>query len=163
MSYEIIISKIGNLSTLVQDGMLILIVIGISLLLGLLIGKQKLIAMLISTYISLTFLLIVPKIYLENYSYQLIFFFVSLILITFFSREIFQVHISTAGFLWRVFVLAFLETILLINIIVSILPKKLVLEHISQNAYSYLSYPYVYFICLVMPIVFVYLIRRNLN
>ncbi|PIP28487.1 MAG: hypothetical protein COX29_00935 [Candidatus Moranbacteria bacterium CG23_combo_of_CG06-09_8_20_14_all_35_22] len=163
MNPDLLLSRIGISQNFIQDATLLIVIILLTVVFAFLIGRGRLISVLVSFYISLALLNVFPKEYLKDYSYELGLFFILLILIAIFSKRIFGVYISSSEFMWRIFVVSFLEVVLFCSIVFSILPEKKALGYISQNAYGYLvSSPY-NFLWLIAPIFFVYLIRKRLN
>jgi hypothetical protein len=165
MSLELWLSKIGVSPSMLQDATLLLIVIFISFIFGVFIGRYKLVTILINTYVSLAILAAVPKDYLEDYNYQLIFFFAVLIILTLFSKQFFEIHISGSGsgFFWRVFAMSFLEVVFLFSIILSIMPESEALKYVSQASYGYLASPNARFIWMIIPLAFIFTIHKRLN
>ncbi len=163
MNLDLLLSKIGISQNFVQDFTLLLVIVGITVAFAFLVGRHRLVQMLISTYIALALLFAFPEKYLNNYSYELVFFFIALIILTIFSKKIFGIYISSSEFMWRIFVVSFLEVILLLSIVFTITPKKIALGYISPNAYDYLVSSEFHFLWLFIPLLFVYLIRKRLN
>jgi hypothetical protein len=163
MSLSLLLSKIGISQNLIQDFTLLLAIALLTVVFAILIGRGRLISVLMSSYISLVLLESFPGNYLKDYLYKLVFFFILLALITIFSKRIFGVYISGSQFLWRIFVASFLEVVMLLSIIFQIMPKKEVLGYISENAYKYLVSSEYHLFWLILPIIFVYLIRKRLN
>ncbi|HRY82929.1 MAG TPA: hypothetical protein P5232_04515 [Candidatus Moranbacteria bacterium] len=163
MNFIELFSKIGISPSFMQDFSLLIVIILLTVAFAFLVGRGRLIAVLMSAYISLALLEAFPGNYLKDYSYELIFFLILLILFTIFSKRIFGVYISGSQFLWRIFTVSFLEVVMLLSVILSILPKKIALGYISENAYKYLVSSEFHFFWLIIPIIFVYLIRKRLN
>ena len=165
MDLESLFSKIGVSQNFVQDATLLLIVILASFIFGMFIGRYKLITILINIYVSLAILSAVPAGYLENYTHQLIFFFAALIILTLVSKRLFEIYISGSGsgFLWRVFIMSFLEVMLLLSIALSIAPKRIALDYVSGMSYQYLASPEAQFIWMIIPLAFMFAIHKRLN
>ncbi len=163
MNVDLLLSKIGISQNFVQDFTLLLVIVILTIGLAFLIGRHRLIQMLISTYVALALLSAFPEKYLSDYSFELVFFFVALVLVTISSKKIFGIYISGAEFMWRIFVVSFLEVVLMLSIVFTITPKKIALEYISPNAYDYLVSSEFHFLWLFLPLLFVYLIRKRLN
>lgn len=156
-------SKIGISTDIAQNVIFILILIGVVFVLALVIGKRRLIPLLVSGYVSLAILSAAPKEYLVDYYYEAGFFLAILILISMYSKEFIDAYVSASGFLWRVFVLSFLEAMFFLSIIFSILPKKIALNYVSSGAYDLFVSPNFYLAWIVLPLVFIFLIRRKIN
>lgn len=157
------LSKIGISSSLAQDVFFFLAVLGAIFVFVFALGKRRLIPLLFSGYISFALLSVAPKEYLVKYHYELGFFLAVLIFVYFLSGEIVDVYISASGFLWRIFVLSFLEVMFFLSIIFSILPKKIALGYVSPSAYEILVSSNFIFASLALPLIFIFLIRRKLN
>lgn len=163
MDINLLLSKIGISQNFVQDFTLLLVVAILTGAVAFLVGRHRLVQSLIGIYISLALLHAFPEKYLSDYSFELIFFFVALVLVTVSSKKIFGIYISSSEFMWRIFAVSFLEVVLMLSIVFSIMPKKIALGYISPNAYSYLVSPIFHFTWLFIPLLFVYLIRKRLN
>ncbi|MDO9231697.1 MAG: hypothetical protein Q7U36_04460 [bacterium] len=163
MNLDLLLSKIGISQNFVQDFTLLLVVAILTVAVAFLVGRHRLIQSLVGIYISLALLQAFPEKYLNDYSFELIFFFVALVLVTISSKKIFGIYISGAEFMWRIFVMSFLEVVLLLSVVFTITPKKIVLGYISPNAYDYLVSPIFHFSWMFIPLLFVYLIRKRLN
>jgi hypothetical protein len=165
MSIEFLLSKIGVSQNMLQDATLLVVIVFVSFIFGIFIGRYKLITVLINIYVSLAILAVVPEGYLKNYNYDLIFFFVSLIILTLISKRLFEIYISGSGsgFLWRVFVMSFLEVVFLLSIVVSMIPKSEAMKYVSQNLYFYLASPNAKFIWMIIPLAFIFLIHKRIN
>lgn len=158
-------SKLGISSNLSQDISLLFLVIFVSFVFGMFIGRYKLLTILVNIYISLAVIAAVPKGFLASYSHNLIAFFSILIILTLISKKFFEVSISGAGsgFLWRVFAMSFLEVVLLISIAVSMVPEKVALGYVSATSYKYLASDNFRFIWTIAPLVFMFFIQRRSN
>jgi len=90
------------------------------------IGRFRLHNFLINTYISFAFVQIIPKEAMSFTKYSsLLLFFVFLILLTLANKYLFEIHQYGSGLaIWQVFVMSFLEIMLLISIIFSFLSAK---------------------------------------
>ncbi|OGI29210.1 MAG: hypothetical protein A2288_00360 [Candidatus Moranbacteria bacterium RIFOXYA12_FULL_44_15] len=165
MNLNSILSKVGLSTAMAQDVTLLLVVLFVSFVFGMFIGRYKLITVLINIYVSFAILKTVPAEYIKNYDSELIFFFTSFIILTIVSKRLFEIYISGSGsgFLWRVFVMSFLEVVFLISITLSILPKKVALGYVSPTSYEYLASPVAQFVWMVVPLAFMFTIHKRLN
>ncbi len=165
MNLNLIFSQVGIPSDLAQDTILLIAVLLFSFIFGMFIGRYKLVTILINIYISLALLVIVPQGYLIDYSYKILFFLISLVILTLFSKRLFDISISGAGsgFLLRVFVMSFLEVMLLISSILYLMPKKEALGYISKTSYYYLVSPNFHFFWAIAPLIFIFMIYKRLN
>ncbi|MDR3583489.1 MAG: hypothetical protein P4L62_03975 [Candidatus Pacebacteria bacterium] len=163
MNFALILSQLGIPADLTQDFSLLIVVALVSLALGLAVGRTRLVAILVNTYISFALLVSVPKEYLADYTQRLIFFFVLLIILILTTKNIFEIIVVRSGYLWRVILLGFWEVMLVLTIVLAIVPKKMALDYVSLNTYPYLTLPIFHLAWLALPIVFVILIQKNLS
>lgn len=165
MNLVSLFSKLGISSNLSQDISLLFVLIFVSFVFGMFIGRYKLLTILVNIYISLAVVSAIPKGFLSDYSHNLIAFFTILIILTLVSKKFFEVSISGAGsgFLWRVFAMSFLEVVLLISITVSMVPEKTALDYVSATSYKYLASDSFRFIWTVAPLMFMFFIQKRLN
>lgn len=165
MNLNLIFLKMGISPDMAQDVTFLLIILITSFVFGMFIGRYKLITILINIYISLAVLTTVPEGYLRDYFQEIIFFFAVLIILTLTSKRLFEIYISGSGsgFLWRVFVMSFLEVVFLISIVLSLMPKRIALEYVSNTTYFYLASPNAKFIWMIIPLSFIFFIHKRLN
>jgi hypothetical protein len=165
MDFNALLSKIGLSADLTQDITLILVMAAASVVFGLFIGRFRLITILINIYVALAIVSATPDKYFKDYSYEIGFFALLVVVFTFLGKSLFEIHISGAGsgYLWRVFVMSFIEVAMLISIILSLMPKAAALGYVSQTAYGYLASPGARFIWMTLPIVFILFIHKRLN
>jgi hypothetical protein len=165
MNLSLLFSKLGIPISISQDITLLLVVIFVSFIFGMFIGRYKLISILINIYVSLAIISAVPEIYITDYTYRLLGFLILVILLTLVGKKLFEIHISGAGtgFLWRVFAMSFLEVIMLISIVLTFIPKKIALDYVSPTSYDYLASENAHLIWLVAPLAFMFFIHKRLN
>jgi len=80
------------------------------------------------------------------------------------NKRFFDLSFSGAGssFLWRVFVISFMEISLILSIVLTIMPKKEALNFISGTAYGYLVSGWAPLIWVVLPLAFMFMVyKRN--
>ena len=80
MNPDLLLSRIGISQNFIQDATLLIVIILLTVVFAFLIGRGRLISVLVSFYISLALLNVFPKEYLKDYSYELGLFFILLIL-----------------------------------------------------------------------------------
>jgi hypothetical protein len=158
-----LLSKIGISQSFMQDFFLLIVIVILTVAVAFFVGRHRIVALLFSAYISLALLGSIAGDYLQDYTFQLIFFFASLVVFTFFGKKIIGAYVSKADFMWRIFLLSFLEVVAISSIVFSILPKKIALEYISKSAYGYLASSNFQILWLILPLIFVYAIRKRLN
>ena len=164
MNLSLILSQIGLSAKTTQDVVLLLIVVLASFIFGISIGRLKLVPVLISSYISVALLSVFPKDILSDYSYSLFLFFGVIVFLTTFGRKMFEIPISGSGksFLWRIFVMSFLEIMLLLSVALSLIPKKIALGYISTSSYDYLVSSNFAFFWMIAPLLCMFFIHKKL-
>lgn len=145
--------------------MLALFVALISFVFGMFIGRYRLISILVNIYVSFTIVSVVPERFFTEYYYKVILFWAIIVILTLASRRLFEIYItgSGSGFLWRIFVMSFLETVFLISVSLSLLPKKIALNYVSADAYQYLASEWASLIWMLIPLAFMFFIHRRIN
>ncbi|MFA7319496.1 MAG: hypothetical protein WC022_02765 [Parcubacteria group bacterium] len=165
MNLNSIFSQMGISASVTQDVTLILVLILISFIFGMFVGRSRLITVLINTYVSFAILTVIPRTYLTDYNSAILIFFALLVVLTIFGKKIFEISISGSGpdFLWRVFGVSFLEVLLLVSITISLMPKKAALVYVSKTAYDYLAAPNFQLLWMIAPILGILFIHKKLN
>lgn len=163
MNITQIFSNLGVPQAMVQDVMLVVFIAFLSFVYGMLVGRYRLIPALINIYASFAIASVVPESFLPDYMSKLVLFLALWAGLTVFSRKFFDVPFYGAGssFLWRVFSMSFLQDILLLSIIFSIVPKTEALGYISPNAYKYLVEGWAPFIWMALPLVYLIFIYKR--
>ncbi len=148
-----------------QDISLLLVITVFSFIFGMFIGRYKLVTILINMYVAFAVTTVVPAQFFTEYLYKLVFFLALVVVLTLIDKKLFEVYISGAGsgFLWRVFVMSFMEVILLLSIVLVIVPKKIALGFISPTAMEYLTSENARFFWMVIPLAFLVFIHKKLN
>lgn len=145
--------------------MLALFVALISFVFGMFIGRYRLISILVNIYVSYSIVNVIPERFLTEYYYKVFIFWAIIVVLTLVSRRLFEIYItgSGSGFLWRIFVMSFLEAVFLISVSLSLLPKKIALGYVSVNAYNYLASEWAILIWMLIPLAFMFFIHRRIN
>jgi hypothetical protein len=166
MDLGALLLKIGISQQLTQDVSLVLIILLASFLFGMLIGRNRIMAVLISTYVSFALLSAVPGDFWPNFSYKFFTFLGILAILTLANKRFLDVYFSGTGssFLWKIFFMSFLEIILVLSIGLSFLPAKEALGYVSANAYSYLVPGWSRVFWMVAPLIFMFFFgKRHYN
>lgn len=148
------------------DLSLILLFVGVSLLVGFIFGRWKLVNILINVYISVALVGVMPDAWFAVSDYAKAGAFVALLtLLTMFDDRLFDIHITSAGtdFFWRFFVTSFLVTGSVLSSIFSFLPKPLALSWVTPDLYLYIASPWALLFWLVVPILALFLINTRLR
>ncbi|MFA5962359.1 MAG: hypothetical protein WC848_06800 [Parcubacteria group bacterium] len=164
MNLSLIFSQLGLSAKTSQDVMLFLVVALISFVFGMSIGRFKLITVLINIYVAVALLSVFPEKILPDYTYELILFFGIIVVLTILGKKMFEIPLSGSGkgFLWRVFAMSFLEVMLMLSVMLSIVPKKIALSYVSSSSYDYLISPNFAFFWMLAPLLFMFLIHKKL-
>jgi hypothetical protein len=164
MNLSLIFSQLGLSPKITQDVMLFLVVALVSFIFGMLVGRYKLITVLVNIYVSVALLSVFPKGIFPDYSYSLILFFGVIVLLTVLGKKMFEMPLSGSGkgFLWRVFAMSFLEVVLMLSVALSLMPKKVALGYISPDSYGYLVSENFAFLWMLFPLVFMFVIHKKI-
>jgi len=164
MNPNILLSKIGISASLTLDVYLFIFMALTAFIYGMLLGKHKLMTVLVNIYVSFGITATLPKDLTSDYTIKVLVFLIVLVALTLMSRKFFDISFSGAGsaFLWKVFVVSFLQIGLILSIIFSIMPKKEALNYVSPDAFSYFTAGWAPLIWMILPLGFMFfLYRRN--
>lgn len=151
---------------LAGDLSLILFFVGISILMGFIFGRWKLVNILINVYIAVAIIGILPAEWLDFSLYARSFAFLGLlILLTAVDERLFDIHITSAGtdFFWRFFVTSFLVTGTIVSTFFSFLPKTLALQWITPSLYGYIASQWALMFWLIVPLFTLFIINKRLR
>ncbi|NTU66600.1 MAG: hypothetical protein HGB08_01620 [Candidatus Moranbacteria bacterium] len=165
MNLTAMLSTLGLSASMAQDATLFLVVLLLSFVFGVSIGRAKLITILANIYVAFSIFSVIPDKLIADYVYDVITFLALIVGLTLFSGKLIEVpfHISGSGFLWRVFALSFLEVVMTLSIIIDMVPKKEALSYISASSYGYLASSNMMLVWMVAPLVFLALIHNKVN
>ncbi len=152
--------------SLAGDLSLLFLFIGISLLLGFVFGRFKLVNILINVYIALAFIGVFPESWFLFSIYAKAGVFVLLLVVlTAIDERLFDLHISSAGsdFFWRLFVMSILVTGTVVSATLSFLPKSVALGYISATAYGYFASSGALVFWMVIPLLSLLFINNRLK
>lgn len=144
----------------------LLVFIALSLGVGFLFGRWKLINILINIYIALAFVGVLSAGFLDFSVYgRLIAFFLLVAFLTAIDTRLFDVHIASAGvdFFWRLFVMSVLVTGFFVSTIFSFLPQKVALSYISLSVYQAFATPLAELIWMAVPLLVLLFINNRLK
>jgi len=166
MDLSALLLKIGVSQQLTQDVSLVLIILLASFLFGILVGRNRIMAVLISTYVSFAMVSVIPETLWPDDNYKFFAFLGILAVLTLANRRFLDVYFSGtgSGFLGKIFFISFLEIILILSIGLSFLPTKEALGYVSSSAYGYLVSGWAKIIWMVAPLLFMFFFgRRHYN
>lgn len=160
-----ILSNLGVPTNLTQDIMLLVFVVLASFIYGTLIGRWRLMTVLINIYTAFAVVTVIPAELTADYNLKLLIFFILLIGMTFLNKRFFDISFSGSGtnYMLRVFAMSFLEIALVLSIVFSLVPKKVALGYISFNAYTYLVAGWAPLVWMALPLVYMFLIYRKMH
>lgn len=159
-------SSLAIPKNLAGDLSLLLIFLVLSLALGFILGRWKLVNILIDVYIAVAFLSILPKELLAFSPYAKAgVFFGLLFFLIMIDNRLFDVHITSAGtdFFWRLFVMSILVTGMLVSVTLAFLPKAMALSYISPAAYGYFASPLALVFWMTLPLLSLLFINNRLK
>ena len=165
MNFSLFLSKLGLSQKLSQDVTLVLVIALISFIYGMLLGKYKIMTVLINIYVSLALISVIPAEFMMDYNSKLMLFFALVAGLTLVSKRFFDLSMSGSGsyFLLRVFLMSFLQVALVLSIIFSIVPKKIAMDYISLDAYGYLTAGWMPVIWMALPLVYMFFVYKRFN
>lgn len=158
-----IFQNVGVTNSIAELLTLILVILCASGIFWLLIGRFRLHNFLINTYIAFALVQVVPKDILSLTEYSSIILF--LILVTFLTlanRYLFDIHQYGSGLsIWQLFVMSFLEIMLLIDIICYFLPAEETLKYVSSNYISYFTDIWWRILWMIIPLLFLIFVKKR--
>ena len=156
--------KMGVSDKLAGDMSLFLVLVAISLMFGMFVGRFRLANILINIYIAAAILTAVPESFLNFHANSnLLLFLFLLTVLTIIGDSLFDIHIpsSGSGFFGRLVVMSFLEVGLIFSVIISMTPSDKLLEYVSQNMYQYFASPSAKIFWMIAPLAFLFFINRR--
>lgn len=142
---------------------LLLVMLAITVVFWLLVGRFRLHSVLINIYISFALVWALPKDMMgANTSLSIMLFMISVIILTLMGKYTFDIHLSGSGLAyWQIFVMSFLEVGLITSLIVYFVGDKTLLKFVSKDALFYFSSPWAKFLWLLMPLAFLIYINKK--
>lgn len=159
-------SIFASLGKSAGDISFLLVFIALSLGIGFLFGRWKLINILINIYIALAFVGVLSGGFLDFSVYgRLLSFFAIVLFLTAIDNRLFDVHIASAGtdFFWRLFVMSILVTGFFMSTVFSFLPQKMALSYISPSVYGLFAAPIAELIWMAVPLLVLLFINNRLK
>ncbi|HFC36372.1 MAG TPA: hypothetical protein ENJ49_01725, partial [Candidatus Moranbacteria bacterium] len=117
----------------------------ISVIFGMLIGRFRLINVLINIYIAIAILTVIPQEIVRPYSLATLFvFIITIIALTMVDSHLFDIHIAGSGgsFFWRLFVMSFFEAGLIFSVLLSFWGIKIATDYFSEDIYGLFASAY---------------------
>lgn len=163
-AFEDLFLKFGLSDILAKDISFIIFFIIISIAFGMIIGRFRLINVLINVYIAIAILTVMPKdIFLPQSIVALFFFVVAVVVLTMIDSHLFDIHISGSGgsFFWRLFVMSFFEAGLIFSVLISFWDKPTLLQFISIDIYSLFVSEYARIFWMMAPLFVLFFINKK--
>lgn len=163
MQLDKLFLNLGLASSAAELVTLVLVLLVLSTIFWLLIGRFRLHNFLINIYISLAILQVIPRDLLDfSKNSSVLFFLILVVLLTLLNAYLFDIHQSGSGLaLWQVFLMSFFEVVLLVSIVVSFLPVKDVTKYISKNSLGYFIEPWWRLGWMIMPLAFLVFVKKR--
>lgn len=155
----------GGLAIAADFSALIVFVV-MSMAVGFIVGRWKLINILINAYIALAFVGVIPGEWLGVSPFARAIVFAALVVfLTFVDARLFDVHITSAGtdFFWRLFVMSLLVVGMLTSILLSFLPASAVRGFADGLFLTIFAAKYALFFWMVAPLLTLFFINRRLR
>lgn len=165
MNIDSLLSWVGITSGMTQDVIVVVSAVVLSLVYGAFAGKYRLMAALASIYISFSLINVVPEKIFDSYEMEILSFFILFVGLTTFNKSFFNFSFNGigTGFLWRVFLMSFLQVVLILSIVASMAPKGVALEYVSKNIYNYLVSGWAQFCWMVAPLAYIFFARKRMG
>ncbi len=136
----------------------------ISVAFGMVVGRFRLVNVLINVYIAIAILTVVPSNILAIHnSSAFIIFILAITALTLVDSHLFDIHISGSGgkFFWRLFMMSFFEMGLIFSVLVSFWQKKTVLKYVSNSTYDYFASSNAQIFWMIIPLAFLFFINKK--
>ncbi|MEP7163013.1 MAG: hypothetical protein ABI747_04620 [Candidatus Moraniibacteriota bacterium] len=164
--FDRLTSLVSFPQALAGDLSLILLFVGLSLLMGFIFGRYKLVNILINIYIVVAIIGILPPDWLDFSIYARAFAFLGLLgFLTAIDQWLFDIHLTSMGtdIFWRFFVTSFLVTGAVLSTFFSFLPKSLALKWITPTLYDYVASEWALLFWLIVPLFSLFVINKRLR
>ena len=163
MSLSSIFESLGLGGKMSLDIMLLIAVIIVTVLFVLIFGRSKLASIFSGIYIAIALTSVATFGIFENYLYRLGLFFLIIIVMAFWERKFLNSTFSNVGygFTWKVFLMSFLEVMLILSYIITIVPHKVALGFVSDNAFEYIATGYFRLGWMILPFLFLSFANRK--
>jgi hypothetical protein len=163
MQLNQIFLSLGMAKNMAELATLLLVLLLLSTVFWLLIGRFRLHNFLINIYISYALLQVIPKTVMDfsKNSYILI-FIILLAVLTLMNRYLFDIHQSGSGLaIWQVFVMSFFEVVLILSILFAFLSPKDILVYMSKDSLAYFIDPWWRVAWMVLPLLFLIFVKKR--
>jgi len=156
--------KFGLPDILAKDISFLIFFFVISIAFGMVVGRFRLINVLINVYIAIAILTVMPKeVFTPHSIVALLFFVVAVIVLTMVDSHLFDIHISGSGgsFFWRLFVMSFFEAGLIFSVLISFWNEDALLQFISSDIYNLFVSQYARIFWMMAPLFILFFINKK--
>ncbi|HBI16556.1 MAG TPA: hypothetical protein DDY52_00135 [Candidatus Moranbacteria bacterium] len=156
--------KFGLPDILAKDISFLIFFFVISIAFGMVVGRFRLINVLINVYIAIAILTVMPKeVFTPHSIVALLFFVVAVIVLTMVDSHLFDIHISGSGgsFFWRLFVMSFFEAGLIFSVLISFWNEDTLLQFISSDIYNLFVSQYARIFWMMAPLFILFFINKK--
>jgi hypothetical protein len=162
MNLASILNKLGLATSLTQDVTLLIVIALASFLFAIFIGKSKLAAVLVGSYISFALISVIPADYLGS-GYKFLAYLAIVAALTVWGGKMIDISIGGvgSGFMWKIFMMSFLEVVMILSVVLSLLSKKEALMYISSSSYGYLVNDPMRLIWMAAPLLFLLFVQKK--
>lgn len=162
MQLDKIFLNLGMAKNVAELVTLLLVLLAVSAVFWLVVGRFRLHNFLINIYISFALVQIIPKDAMSMKESSLVIFAVLLVFLTLVDKYLFDIHQYGSGLsIWQVLVMSFLEVVLLLSIIFSFLASKDILQYISKDSLAYFIDPWWRVAWMALPLVFLGFVKKR--
>lgn len=159
---EKLLIQYGISSAMLGDILFFLILAAIGIALGFLIGRYRLMALLASVYFSSALFAVIPGEYIpKDPTYILAAFTVLVLVLTFLDEYLFDVNAEVAENVWRGVIVGFLAVGVFVSAAVALVPWSALSGIISRETYGYLAGPWARVFWMVIPLLFLFIVKRK--
>lgn len=145
----------------------LLLFVGLSIAIGFVFGRNKLVNIFINVYIALAFACVIPGIvFLEMPPYaDAILFIMLLAFLTAIDQHLFDLHIPNASYdlFWRLFVMSVLVIGMVLSVFLSLLPERMVLSLPFPIMIKFFGSPVANILWLSVPIFVLIFMNKRLR
>lgn len=152
----------GFAPTLAGDMMFFLILAVAGVGVGFLIGKHRLMGVLISIYLAVVVLAAFPQAYLPNDPIYVFLIFCGVVIgLTLLDEQLFDVNAEITLKMWKSVLLGFFVAVLFVSVVLDFLPEKSIPSFLVSHALDYFVSPWARFGWTVAPLAFLFIIQKR--
>jgi len=163
MQLDTLFMNLGLAKSSAELVTLLVVLLVVSTLFWLLIGRFRLHNFLINIYISYALLQVLPQeLVTFTKNGPVLIFLIFIVVLTLMNKYLFDIHQSGSGLaIWQVYVMSALEVVLVLSIVISLMPSKSVLAYISKDTLQYFTLPWWKFLWMILPLALLIFIKKR--